>query len=448
MLQPQVTINNRYCLQKLLRRGGMSEVYLGYDVETQQEVAVKLVSSEDPDCFKRLQREVRMLSTLAHPHILPTLDHGEYEGWYYLVMPYMRRGTLRERLEEGQLTLEEAGEILAQVADALQAAHEHGVVHRDIKPSNILLANDEGFFYLADFGLARVMEEGSDITQTGCLVGTPEYMAPELTEQQESASSDIYALGVLLYRMLAGQLPFRGGTPLAIYWKHLHDQPVPPSYLNTIIPYSIERVILRALEKNPGHRYRTAGEMAAAYQQALTLAKAPGGVHNVAYELTPVHVEIKKTRDVRLPAVTRMTLRGDRSRRKTQKGVVASAAVLMLLVLPLSLGFILARDGDTSTLIAGASANVAATSLRPMHPYEVTPVPTPAASPVSTTTPPSYHSNIGASDGPVVPPQKSHSHKHGHGQSKHKHKHGGIKQGSRLTSVSWDAYTSWEKTNS
>jgi serine/threonine protein kinase len=340
----------------------------------------------------------------------------------------MRRGTLRERLEEGQLTPEEAGEMLAQVADALQVAHERGVVHRDIKPSNILLADDEDFFYLADFGLAKVIEEASDITQTGCLVGTPEYMAPELTEKQESASSDIYALGILLYRMLAGQLPFRGGTPLAIYWKHLHEQPVPPSYLNAMIPYPIERVILRALEKDPANRYRTAQEMAAAYQQALTVAKGPGGVHNVAYELTPVHVEIKKTSEVRLPAVTRMTLWGDRSRPKAQKGIVASAAVLMLFVLPLSLGFIMARGGNSSTLIAGASANVAATSLRPMHPYVITPVPTPAASPVSTTTPTSYQNNTGASDSPVVvPPQKSHTHKHGYGHSKHSHKHGGDK---------------------
>jgi len=468
MLQPQVTITNRYRLQKLLRRGGMSEVYLAYDVETQQEVAIKLVSSEDPDCFKRLQREVRMLATLAHPHILPTLDHGEYEGWYYLVMPYMQRGTLRERLEEGQLTLEEVGEMLAQVADALQVAHEYGIVHRDIKPSNILLANDERFFYLADFGLAKRIEEGSDITQTGCLVGTPEYMAPEMTEKQESASSDIYALGILLYRMLAGQLPFRGGTPVALYWKHLHEQPIPPSYLNAIIPYPIERVILRALEKNPAHRYRTAGEMAAAYQRALTVAKAPGGVHNVAHELTPVHVEIKKTSEVRLPCpinlperkaltasaltawrkglpwtrdfdswnksgeikqrwqdgsvptATRMALWGDRSR-KAQKGVVASAAVLILLVLPLSLGFIVARGGNTSTLIAGASANVAATSLQPMHPY----IPRPAASSVNTTRPTNYHSDTSVNNGPVVPPQKSHSHKHGHKHGKHRHKHAG-----------------------
>ena len=124
-------------------------------------------------------------------------------------MPYMRRGTLREHIASGRLTLEEAGQVLEQVADALQFAHDHGVVHRDIKPSNILLDNEnEHLFYLADFGLAKMIEEGSDITQTGCLVGTPEYMAPELTEKPESASSDIYALGILLYQMLAGQLPF------------------------------------------------------------------------------------------------------------------------------------------------------------------------------------------------------------------------------------------------
>jgi serine/threonine protein kinase len=422
MLQLQVTIHNRYGLQNLLRRGGMSEVYLAYDIQTQREVAIKLVSSDDPDCFKRLQREVRMLSTLTHLHILPTLDQGEYEGWYYLVMPYMQRGTLRERLAGKHLTLEEAGQILGQVAEALQFAHEQGVVHRDIKPSNILLDNDERFFYLADFGLAKVIEEGSDITQTGCLVGTPEYMAPELTEKQESASSDIYALGILLYQMLAGQVPFKGGTPLSIYLKHLNEQPVPPSYFNPAIPFPVEQVILRALEKEPGKRFGTAREMAEAYQRALALVDGPEGVHDVSQGLAPAHVEVKKTNQVMLPAVSGVALWGKRARFRVQTAFVACTAILMLFVLPLSLGFVMARGGNTSSLMAGASANFAATSLRPMHPYLVTPVPTPDPTAGITKTPTGYHSNTDSTGEPSSPPPaQGHSHKHGHGRKNGHH---------------------------
>src|SRR5579883_165289 len=243
----QGLIAGRYRLLQFIRRGGMSEVYRARDEQTGRDVAIKLVSIEKEECAKRLQREIKMMSLLRHPHILPILDFGSYEDYYFLVTPYMKRGNLRERLSRGALTLEEVGSILEQVASALHFAHKHGILHRDIKPSNILLDDDTNVhIYLCDFGLAKLLGEGSDITQTGCLVGTPEYMAPELTEKPESASSDIYALGIVLYQALTGQLPFRGSTPLSICWKHLHLPPAPPSQLNPAIPYAVEQVILRA----------------------------------------------------------------------------------------------------------------------------------------------------------------------------------------------------------
>ncbi len=227
-------VDGRYRLLRLLRHGGMSEIYLSFDEQKQEQVALKLVSNNNPDCFKRLKREVRVLLKLSHEHILPILEYGEWEGYAYLVMPYMKNGNLRDQLAKGPLTQQEAGSILSQVADALQSAHDHGILHRDIKASNILLDSVQpDAIYLADFGLAKAPGEGSDITQTGCLIGTPEYMAPELVTMPESTSSDIYALGILLYQMLTGRLPFSGTTPIAICWKHVQDTPPLPSSLKS-----------------------------------------------------------------------------------------------------------------------------------------------------------------------------------------------------------------------
>lgn len=257
-----------YRLQQRLGRGGMSEVYLAYDEIMHREVAIKVVSSSHADYLERFHREAKAISMLYHDHILPAFDYGDQEPWHYLVMPYIAHGTLRNRLERGPLTLEEAGEMLAQIADALQYAHDGGIIHRDIKPSNILLRDDH-YAYLADFGLAKVLEGTSDLTLSGTLMGTPEYMAPELSEGPATTSSDIYALAIILYQMVTGRVPFTANTPVAVYWKQLREQPVPPSHLNPAIPSAIERVILRALDKDPHQRFQSARALAQAYLEAL-----------------------------------------------------------------------------------------------------------------------------------------------------------------------------------
>ncbi len=259
----------QYQLLERLGRGGMSEVYLAYDNLHQRNLAIKVVASTHADYIERFRREAYAVSILQHAHILPAYDYGEQPPWHYMVMPYIALGTLRDRLQQGPLTLEETGIILEQIANALQFAHDQGIIHRDIKPSNILLG-DDNYVYLADFGLAKSLEGGSTITQTGNLLGTPEYMAPELAEGPATTSSDLYALGIVLYEMATGNIPFDGETPLAIYWKQIRDQPLPPTRINLAIPPAIERVILRSLEKEPQRRYQTANELAHAYIEALT----------------------------------------------------------------------------------------------------------------------------------------------------------------------------------
>jgi serine/threonine protein kinase len=240
----------------------MSDVYYAYDQQLQCDVAIKLVPLDQTESRLRLQSEIQTLSSLSHDHILPILDYGEYGMYQYLVMPYCKQGTLLKRISKEILTEEEAGTILSQIASALQFAHDHGIIHRDIKPSNILLDNDiDPYVYLTDFGLAKAMAAGSDITQTGCVIGTPDYMAPELIDTPESVSSDIYAFGILLYHMLTGRPPFRGGPPLAVLWKHVHELPIPPSHLNPTISPPVEQVSLRALHKDPQQRYPDANAL-------------------------------------------------------------------------------------------------------------------------------------------------------------------------------------------
>lgn len=259
----------RYRLKQRLGRGGMAEVYLATDERMRREVAVKIVRSSNTEFSQRFDREAQTMGKLHHDHILAAYDYGEQEPWHYLVMPYIQHGTLSDLLQKGPLPLEHAGELLQQVAAGLQYAHQQGILHRDIKPSNILLRDDH-YAYLCDFGLARVQEGAQDLTQTGVLLGTPEYMAPELAEGPATVSSDIYALAIVLYQMISGRVPFRGETAISIFWKHVREQPLPPSQFKTDLPPAVDRMLMRALEKDPALRYSSALALSQAYQEAIT----------------------------------------------------------------------------------------------------------------------------------------------------------------------------------
>jgi serine/threonine protein kinase len=259
----------RYELRRRIAQGGTAEVYLGYDRQVRRQVAVKVLYGRDEPFVRRFEREALAVGTLSHNHILPLYDFGEQSPWYYLVMPYVDGCTLRDYLfRHKQLTLEEAASFLSQIASALQYAHDHGVVHRDVKPSNILLRQD-GYVYLVDFGLAKAMQGAEALTSAGAMVGTPEYMAPEQSNGESNYRSDIYSLGIILYQMLTGQLPFMAESPVAVSLKHIQSIPVSPRKLNSAIPQSIEDVILKAMAKNPDERYQSANELSAAFWKAL-----------------------------------------------------------------------------------------------------------------------------------------------------------------------------------
>lgn len=258
----------KYRLIRLLAHGGMSEVFLATDEQDEQLYAIKVVKQEITENYQHFCREMQILNLLNHAHILPILDCQEESGLAYYVTPYIQHGSLRGRIANGRLSLEETRVILEQLGDALQFLHERGLVHRDIKPANVLI-DETNHVWLADFGLAKAANTPHDLTGSEHLIGTPFYLAPELLEEPASAKSDIYALGIMLYEMLTGTPPFKGQSPLAIYWKHLYELPLLPSERNPLISPTIEQVILRAMAKQPEERFASARELVEAFQQAL-----------------------------------------------------------------------------------------------------------------------------------------------------------------------------------
>lgn len=257
----------RYEILEEIGRGGMATLYHAYDPRFKRHVAVKVLPREflhDPTFLERFEREAHIIGTLEHPAIVPVHDFGEEDGQPYLVMRYMEGGSLEERIKEhGALSLTEATKILARIGAALDTAHNRGFIHRDLKPANILF-DEFGEAYLTDFGIAKISEATSSITGSA-IIGTPAYMSPEMVHGDEdvSASTDIYALGIILYQMLTGKLPYRAETPVKQLFMHVNE-PV-PSILsdNANLPNDTDRIIKRAMAKSPDERFQHANEIVA-----------------------------------------------------------------------------------------------------------------------------------------------------------------------------------------
>ena len=262
---------DRYCIERELGAGGMATVYLAQDLKHDRKVALKVLRPELAAILggERFLAEIKTTANLQHPHILPLHDSGEADGLVYYVMPYVEGESVRDRLlRERQLPVDDAIRITREVADALAYAHEHGIVHRDIKPENILLHG--GHAMVADFGIALAASRsdgGTRMTETGMSLGTPHYMAPEqaMGERDITPKADIYALGCVLYEMLAGEPPFTGPTAQAIIARVMTEQPRSLVLQRHTIPPQLEAVVVRALEKLPADRFASA----AAFSEAL-----------------------------------------------------------------------------------------------------------------------------------------------------------------------------------
>ena len=280
----------RYRIKAELGRGGMSTVYLAHDPRFERDVAIKLLPLEllhQPTFRRRFEREAKVVASLDHPAIVPVYDFGEEDGQPFLVMRFMTGGSLGERLTQGSISIGESARIMKKLAPALDEVHTHGVIHRDLKPSNILF-DQRNEPYISDFGTAKLKYAHTKLTDTGGAVGTPAYMSPEQIQGEAALDgrSDIYSLGVILFEMLTGKHPYQTNTPIAVAVKHMFE-PVPNlREMDPNLPPACQELIVKAMAKQKGERYKTAVEFATELQEmsqtfgdahSLTLAeKAPG----------------------------------------------------------------------------------------------------------------------------------------------------------------------------
>ena len=267
---PPRLFDGRYQLLGRLGAGGMATVWLAEDTSLHRKVAIKVLAeryAEDEQFVERFRREAQSAAGLNHPNIVAIYDRGVAEGTYYIAMEYLDGPTLKDVIDErGGLDPNRAIGFATQILSALRFAHNHGVVHRDIKPQNVVVAPD-GRLKVTDFGIARA--GASQMTEVGSIVGTAQYLSPEQARGEVvGPPSDLYSVGIVLYEMLTGRVPFEGDSAVAIAMKHLSEEPVPPSAYAPGTPPALEKVVLRALAKDAGDRYQTAEEMAADLDRA------------------------------------------------------------------------------------------------------------------------------------------------------------------------------------
>jgi serine/threonine protein kinase len=265
----------RYQIVEQLGAGGMATVYKAFDTSLERYVAIKVIRTDqvdEPQFIARFQREARALAQLSHPNIVKVLDYGNFEGSPFLVMEYLPGGTLKELLKKSPVSWSKGAQLLAPIARALEYAHQQNIIHRDVKPANFLITQN-GLPMLSDFGIAKIVGgSGEQITGTGVGIGTPEYMSPEQAMGRGvDARSDIYSLGIVFYEMSTGRRPFEADTPIAVVVKQINDPLPPPRSFISTLPDAVEQVLLKALAKDPDHRFQNMGQFATALEKIASI---------------------------------------------------------------------------------------------------------------------------------------------------------------------------------
>jgi predicted Ser/Thr protein kinase len=297
-------IGRRYKVDKLIGRGGMADVYHGMDTVLQREIAVKLLTDRSEIVRKRFLREAQSMAHLNHPNIVGVYDAGEDQEQLYIIMELVRGKTLKQVAAEG-LSYERSIEIFIGLLEALDYAHSQSVIHRDVKPANVMIL-DDGTVKVMDFGLSRRVSDASSVTQAGEIVGTIAYLSPErFLGKTTDARSDLYSVGCVMYEIFTGDVPFKSATDdlVSVIFAHVNEPPVPPRNRNRDIPATLERIILKLLEKDPANRYASARDAIADLQNlskgGATVAPAPGGTGTRAPTPAPGSPPTPPPRDIR-----------------------------------------------------------------------------------------------------------------------------------------------------
>jgi serine/threonine-protein kinase len=426
----------RYIIKSELGRGGMATVYHAYDPNFERDVAIKVLPAaflHDPQFRVRFEREAKMIALLEHPAIVPVYDFGEQEGQPYIVMRYMSGGSLADRLSQGAIPFEETSRIIARLAPALDVAHARGIIHRDIKPGNVLF-DQYGNAFLSDFGIARLTQQAATTITGESIVGTPAYMSPEQVQGTKTIDgrSDIYAMGVLVYQMLTGHIPYQADTPAKIMLMHILE-PVPCiSDERADLPLGSEDIISRAMAKDPTDRYATTAELASSMEVVVRNPKSPAqaqraapidqtivsGATVVASPKTPAPVRGAPMRGApasdtsTLPAGARIPVQAVTAApplpRRSFTLPIALMAILLLGGAAVGAFLIFGRQGNALALLGGgqATATVAPrleASVTPLPPSE-TPAPKATASvPVAVVATPTAAEPTAASTSTTAP---------------------------------------------
>jgi formylglycine-generating enzyme required for sulfatase activity len=396
----------QYRIIEAIGQGGMASVFKGYQPGLDRYVAIKVLPpyyAHEPGFSARFEREAKAIAQLTHHHILPIHDYGQQDDLSYIVMQYIQGGTLKDLMGR-PVPLKEAARFVGEIASALDYAHQRGILHRDVKPANVLIDQERnGWSLLSDFGLARMVEGTSQLTGSGVGIGTPQYMSPEQGQGQEvDLRTDIYSLGVVLYEMVTGRIPFDAETPFAVVLKHIAD-PIPlPRSVSPDLPEGVERVVLKAMAKELDGRFASAGEMADALRGAIggepiaipspAEAVAEAGVipSRVAETSPPA------TPDVAPPSVEDLSPRAPVAPSRPRGWLLPVIAGLVVLVgigavLALAGVYAILRPGQTPGQGAEVTAQAAETTPQALEIETATTqagvVPTPTSAPQPTPTP-------------------------------------------------------------
>jgi len=351
VFQPEQVLSGRYRVLRKIGGGGMADVYLCEDLTLGRRVALKVLLSrllDDPNFVERFRREAKAAAGLNHANLVSIYDWGEVDGTYFIVMEYVEGETLKELVRRrGRLSGSEAVRISLQLLAALEFAHRAGIVHRDVKPQNVMLDRD-GNAKVTDFGIARAGDSG--MTEAGSILGTAQYLAPEQARgQQVDERSDLYSVGIVLYEMLTGTVPFKGDSAVTVALKHVNEMAAEPAQLVPGMPYALNQIVLKAIAKDPGQRYQTAEQFA----RDLRSAQAGGPVAAAAFD---PGAEATRLMSAGVDATSVMTggpldqTTGDRGRRRRRWTWVLLIILLLLVIAAAAYGLVRAMGAGSAAV--------------------------------------------------------------------------------------------------